>query len=370
MRLLLTATSCLPDYGGPAFFVTKLAAALASKGAHVSLWAADGSALKTPLLPSQASIERLSGNLVDVFSSNDQFDLLHDHGVWLPHNHTLAAIAFTKQIPRVVSTHGMLDPWCLNHKRLKKKIAWYLYQKADLKCAALHHVTSQAERENLIRLDLGAKICLVPIGVDIPDALRGEHSNIEHDGLKTAVFLGRINPVKGLPMLIEAWRQVRPDGWRLRVAGPDNDGHRKEVEDLVAVNGLEGVVFISGPLQGAEKEKFLHGANLFVLASHSESFGLAIAEALAHQLPVLTTTAAPWSTLEREGFGWSVEPTVDGLTTGLRRATQQSKQTLAEMGAKGRKWIEAHLRWDHVADEFISFYETTVNSHSRGPFDS
>src|SRR5262249_11505939 len=137
-------------------------------------------------------------------------------------------------------------------------------------------------------------------------------------GQKTALFLGRIHPKKGLPMLIEAWGQVRPRGWKLQIAGPDEAGHRREVGRAGMATRLTDVVQFLGPVEPWAKEAVYFGADLFVLPTYSESFGMAVAEALAHGLAVLTTTGAPWPALAKEGCGWQVEPTVEDITEALR----------------------------------------------------
>ena len=139
VKVLLTGTSLLPDYGGPAFSVSRLAMALAEAGAEVGLWASDQSAAVTPLFPAASSVQRIIGTEAEALDRFGETDILHDNGIWLPHNHRLAVLAERHGIPRVVSTRGMLEPWALSHKRLKKKLAWWLYQRRDLKQARCHH---------------------------------------------------------------------------------------------------------------------------------------------------------------------------------------------------------------------------------------
>ena len=122
MKVFLAGTSLLPDYGGPAFSVSRLATALAEAGAEVGLWASDQSAAMTPLLSAKSSVQRLTGTEADALRSFGKVDVLHDNGIWLPHNHRLAELAMKRGIPRVVSTRGMLEPWAMNHKRWKKDL--------------------------------------------------------------------------------------------------------------------------------------------------------------------------------------------------------------------------------------------------------
>lgn len=364
MKLFLAGTSLRPAYGGPAYSVSRLAIALTQVGVQVGLWAPDQSAATTELLPAESSVQRLTGTESEALESFGKPDVLHDNGIWLLHNHRLAEIAAKRGLLRMVSTRGMLEPWAMNHKRSKKRIAWWLYQRRDLKRARCYHTTAEAEANNLQRLGLGVPLCVIPNGVDMPEvgriAATAEVSKAGGGERKKALFLGRIYPVKGLPMLVEAWARVRPHGWILQIAGPDEAGHRTEVEQAVCAAGLAEIISFLGPLEDQAKRSALFAADLFVLPTHSESFGMAIAEALAHGLPVLTTTGAPWPMLPERGCGWWVEPTVDGITEGLRLATSLDSTTLQAIGAKGRALVAAEFGWERVAKQFVSTYENVI----------
>jgi glycosyltransferase involved in cell wall biosynthesis len=364
MKVFVAGTSLLPSYGGPAFSVSRLATALTEAGAEVGLWAPDQSAGFTQLLPAQSSVRRLTGTEAEALDSFGKTDVLHDNGIWLPHNHRLAVLGESRGISRVVSTRGMLEPWAINHKRLKKNLAWCLYQCRDLKQARCHIATGEAEAQNLQHLGLGVPVATVPNGVDMPEERPpGVGSGTERavqGGPRTALFLGRIYPIKGLPMLIKAWARVRPDGWRLRIAGPDEAGHQKQIEKAVTSSGLGRVVSFTGPLEYGLKTSAFFDAELFVLPTYSESFGIVVAEALAHGLPVLTTTGAPWSILPRSGCGWWVDATVDGIAEGLRQATVLDPETLRSMGAKGRALVSGQFGWKRIADLMLSTYDAVL----------
>ena len=365
MRVLLTVTSLLPSYGGPALSVSRLASALAEAGAEVGIWGSDQSAPITSFLQPGSAVHRIVGTEAQAL---DRFvpDILHDNGIWLAHNHRLAVLSRIRGIPRMVSTRGMLEPWALRHKQFKKRIAWQVYQRVDLTSALSHHTTSEAENRHLQQLKLQVPIVTVPNGVDLPDeppsALRPEQRPPK--GRRTALFLGRICPIKGLPMLVEAWARVRPKGWCLRIAGPDEAGHRKQVENAVCAAGLSEVVSFVGPLEHQMKDSAFFDAELFILPSHSESFGIVVAEALAHRLPVITTTGAPWSILRERGCGWWVDASVDGITAALAEATALSSDSLRTMGAKGRASVAEQLCWKGIAERFLSIYAGMSNGAS------
>ncbi len=316
---------------------------------------------------------RLEGSAADGLDDFGTPDILHDNGLWRAHNHRLSDLAESRRIPRIVSTRGMLEPWAMGHKSWKKRFAWRLYQRSDLGRAVAHHATAAAEAANVERFRLGVPVRMIPNGVDIPDvaqdfvAQSADAEGVAAEGaaewppdpesaVRTAIFLGRIYPVKGLPMLVEAWARVRPAGWRLIIAGPDESGHRAVIERAVRAEGIGDSVAFAGPLLDTPKKTALLSADLFILPTHSESFGMAIAEALAHGLPVLTTTGAPWPMLSRRGCGWSVNPTVEGIAEGLREATNLDSRTLGTMGARGRAFVAEEFGWPQTAAQFIELY--------------
>jgi glycosyltransferase involved in cell wall biosynthesis len=182
------------------------------------------------------------------------------------------------------------------------------------------------------------------------------------------MFLGRIYPVKGLLMLVEAWARTCPRGWRLVIAGPDEAGHLAQVQKKVVGAGLQDVISFPGPMHGKAKTAALYAAELFILPSHSESFGMAVAEALAHEVPVLTTTAVPWPQLTECGCGWRVAPTPEGLAEGLRQATTCGSTTLRAMGGVGRNLIAEDFGWPQVAADFRALYGAVVDQRGAGPF--
>lgn len=284
-----------------------------------------------------------------------EVNVVHDNGIWLTHNHRLAQLARSRSVPRIVSVRGMLEPWARSHRATKKAIAWRLYQRRDLSLASVLHAATEVEAAGLDEMGLDVPVRVIPNGVDIP--LLAPRAVVLDRGIRNALFLGRIYPVKGLDILIRAWEKSKPEGWRLTIAGPDERGHRNEVERMVERAGLKDSVHFAGPAYGIAKSRLFESADLFVLPTRSESFGMAIAEALAHAVPVLTTTAAPWPMLEGTRSGWRVDPEPNALAECLSVATRQPPDVLSQMGHRGREYVEANLRWSVIAKQFVSLYE-------------
>lgn len=169
MRIFIAGTSLLPVYGGPAFSISRLAVALTEAGVEVGLWAADQSAATTPLINPKSSVYQIIGTETEALRKFGKADVLHDNGIWMRHHHHFAKLAERQGIPRVVSTRGMLEPWAMKHKRAKKALAWWLYQRRDLMRAHFHHTTAEREAQNVQRLGLGVPVRMISNGVDLPD---------------------------------------------------------------------------------------------------------------------------------------------------------------------------------------------------------
>jgi glycosyltransferase involved in cell wall biosynthesis len=281
--------------------------------------------------------------------------------MWLPINHAVATVARERHIPLVISTHGMAEPWALQHRAWKKRLAWLLYQKRDLQTAAVLYATSEMEFLGLRRIGLRQPIAVIPNGVALPEV--GDAPG-KVSGRRTVLFLGRIHPVKGLLELVNTWRTVRPAGWRVVIAGPDEGGHRSVVEERVRRLGLRGDVEFVGPVDGAGKAALYRSANLFVLPTFSENFGVVVAEALAHGVPVITTRGAPWADLETFRCGWWIDVGVEPLEAALREAFALTDEDRAAMGARGREYVK-RFDWQRIAEQTLALYRWILGQGER-----
>jgi glycosyltransferase involved in cell wall biosynthesis len=354
MKVLLSVASFDKAYGGPARSVAGLARALSEAGARVGIWAPDGSA---PRAEPSLGIEAISGGIGTWSDTFGRPDILHDNGIWLGHNHRLARYARALRVPRVVSTRGMLEPWALRHRWWKKKPAWWLYQKRDLAAASVLHATSSAEAAHLRDLALPPEIIMLPNGVRLPAPADPAGRDPRDSSPRSALFVGRLHPVKGLDTLLHAWARLRPEGWSLRLVGPDEAGYRAELERIVAAQGLDGCVSFAGILEGDSLDREYRRASLFVLPSRMESFGMAVVEAFAHGLPVITTDGTPWHDIGDRGCGWCCDGSVAGLAGALHEAMALSPGELASMGGRGRELVIAQYDWNAVAAGFIQLYK-------------
>jgi glycosyltransferase involved in cell wall biosynthesis len=281
--------------------------------------------------------------------------ILYDVGLWLPSNHFAAQVAAETATPLVSSPRGMLNDQALRVSKWKKKIAWHLYQQRDLKRARVLHATSEKEAEEFRALNLRQPIAVVPNGVSIPAGI--EKSHVTRHTSRTILFLSRLHPMKGLKDLVSAWAKVRPNNWQVVVAGPSEHDHQREVEALAESLGVRKDFNFVGGVDDQEKWKLFSEADLFVLPSYSESFGMAIAEALAAGVPVITTRATPWRDIETHQCGWWVDTGADSIARALASATACTHEELEAMGARGRELVSKNYSWEAAAKNLLSVFE-------------
>lgn len=377
MTVLHTVASLHPNVGGPARTVSATCSQLSEAGATVDLVSLRSPG-ETTLAPNQPGVTVTFASkshwLRDAWAFwralRDRIEarlpaLVHDHGVWLPTNLVSAMEARRHGCPLVVTTRGMLEPWALAHRSTKKTLSWYAYQHWILRQASLLHATSKQEAETLRDLGLRTPIAVIPNGVFLPD--QGKQHPNEGEG-RQALFLSRLHPKKGLTTLIDAWARVRPDRWKLVVAGPAEGDYRREVEARVERHEIEGMVTFLGPVDDREKWNLYRKSDLFILPTFSENFGMVVAEALACGVPVITTTGAPWQVLEERSCGWWVKPTVDEIAEALQDAVQRSDRERLKMGTRGRALVEDQFSWAGVAESMIASYRWLLEDGPRPDF--
>lgn len=219
--------------------------------------------------------------------------------------------------------------------------------------ADMFHATSMAEYDDIRARGFSQPISVIPNGVEIPELVTSQSDS----QTRTLLYLSRIHPTKQVDLLLRVWSKLECGfpNWRLQIAGPLNNPYAQEMQRLSAGLGHERVSF-SGELVGSEKWQAYREADLFVLPTKTENFGLAIAEALASGTPVVTTKGAPWSGLDKHRCGWWIDDVKRNLEGTLRHALALSQQVLREHGLRGRLWVSEEFGWPEVADKMAISY--------------
>ena len=301
------------------------------------------------LFPYSSKVKSLARMISD-------YDLVHIHGLWLPCCHAASNAAFQIALPVVVSPDGMLHPWALDRRWLKKRLAWFAYQRRDIARASLVHATADMEAEYIRKLCIRAPVAVVPNGTTIPAVV----SHAWKSKSRQMLFLSRICTGKGLEDFLGVMAGhkalLASHEWKLVIAGYGEGGYLKSLKDLSSRLGLNDMVTFRGPVEGSAKWNLYRSSELFVLPSVSENFGMVVAEALACGVPVLTTRGTPWADVERYRCGWWVDVGAASLSDTLRRIVVLPRSILARMGSRGRELVRTRYSGDRLGRSLKAVY--------------
>ena len=294
-----------------------------------------------------------------------EYDIVHIHGIW--HFGSLAPFLIRNKVPKIITIHGLLDKWAVNHHRWKKDLVTFLYQKKILAKADLIQVNNEDEEENVTEY-LGYRPKNL---VTIPNGIRlEEYTNLPAqrtfrrkfnvpDDKKMVLFMGRINIKKGLDLLLPAFANYLTvhDDALLILAGPE-DGYLTETKKFIADHNLADRIRYVGMLTDTIKLAALADADLFVLPSYSEGFSIAVLEALAAGVPSLVSDRIGFGEYVRRNEAAYISPlTVEGVEKGLR-SMLESQTTRELYASRGRQMVADHFDVAMVARRMIDAYST------------
>jgi glycosyltransferase involved in cell wall biosynthesis len=397
---VLHVISALPRAAGTSVFCAELCEYLQAQGVECCI-----------VVRKKKADDYVPGPAVSVIEMGGDFsglpfvpDLVHIHALWDPFLRQFARWARRKRFPLVYSPHGMLTPWALSQKRFKKTLALAAYQYWDLRLAAILHATAVSELDDIRRLRLRQPVVVAPLGVKVSS----ESPTVRHTHPRIALFVSRVHPKKGLLNLVDAWARVNPHGWKMVIAGPDQDGHAAEVMARARAAGIDQDFEMMGPVYGKEKNDHYAKADLFVLPTYSENFGVVVVEALAQGCPVITTKGTPWQELQgrpasskvlkcesavvgevggrksdvggeaTSAFslqpsaltangrcGWWIDIGVEPLADALREAMSLTDEERHQLGLNGRRLVEAKYTWPAIADQMKRTYEWVLQGGEK-----
>ena len=298
--------------------------------------------------------------------NNVKPDIIHINCCWTPLSAYFAIWAreYCKtrciHIPIIYTPHGMLEPWIIAHNYWTRKMpATIIYQRKALKCADMIHSTAESERRNLRKLGWNKNIHIIPNCVDVTNIMPKASWRKTHKIL----FLSRVHEKKGINFIIEAVAQLKEElhDYRISIVGPGEDRYVKQLVAMAKSHGVSDIITFEGSVFGDRKFELYKEADLFLLPTHSENFGIVVAEALACGTPVITTVGTPWKELNERHCGWCIEIGTKPLVDSLHEFLRMTETELEVMGRNGRQLVEDKYSCESIAQQFYSLYNDLTN---------
>lgn len=295
-------------------------------------------------------------------------DIVHIHGGFFHLTAAAARWARHHDIAYVNRPAGILNARCLalGRARLKRLFLQASYL-PDLRGAAMIHATSAAEKNEVLALlpEVADRVRVIPLGADVDccDREKAKQRFLrkfpELSGRRIVLYLSRITFKKRPEMLIEACAGLRgrfPDLAVLLVGGAD--AHERIVRQSVLRHGMTDCVTFAGHLDNQEKCGAFAAASVFALPSIDENFGIAVVEAMAHGLPIVTTPGvATHEYVDRCRAGLTVSGDARSLAAGIDAMLVGHA---ADWGKRGRQFIQSHLSWQATVAQLCNEYERAV----------
>lgn len=297
------------------------------------------------------------------------FDVVHIHTLYRFTSTVAAHYCRRDGIPYILRPHGTLDPFLFHRHRFRKRVYEALFENRNLENAAAVHFTADEEMRLAQSLGLRFRGVVVPLGIDpkLPinrDRLREQFAGDwpETSGKKVILFLSRLNFKKGLDLLSKAFGAVartRSDV-HLFLAGPDDEGYGKKVRQWLNDERVLDRVTFAGMLEGERKDAAIAAADIFVLPSYTENFGIAIAEALAAGLPVIISNKVNiWCEVSDAHAGLVVNCDADELARAISTLLDNC-ELRQDLGAAGRQLVAEKFTWPSVAAKMTAVYRDVI----------
>lgn len=286
-------------------------------------------------------------------------DIVHINGIWEPQTGLFQEMAQDLGIKVVLSPHGMLEPYIMRRHALKKKIALAMYQDKAIRNADYLHATAQQELDQFRKLGYKQAAVIIPNGIETADV----KFKTEWKAVRNILFLSRVHPKKGLELLIDAVALLENRNFSITIAGEGEASYIESLKKLAAQHEVSHLFNFVGGIYGDQKWELLHQADLFVLPTFSENFGIVMAEALATGVPVITTTGTPWKELETHQCGWWIDLNIHNLLKSLTEALNTSPEQLQAMGLRGRKLVQDKYEVKAVSFKMYEYYNRILNTN-------
>jgi len=292
--------------------------------------------------------------------------IVHCHGCmsWLQ----VSAIRAAENagLPILLSSHGMLEPWLWKQKGMLyyglKRMYWATVLRPVLRRADYVHAITEQESETLKREFPGVPQIRISNAIDLNEY---EPNQVTPDAERYLLFLGRLHPVKGVDLLIEAFKESELENFKLVIAGPDFDAsYTGKLKKQVQALGLSEVVKFIGSVHGQQKSTLLQNAWCTIVPSYSEVIAIVNLESSASFTPTITTTMTGLSDWQ-EGGGLLVEPELKPLTEAMITACAWSENERMAKGKRARAFVEERYSWDVIGEQWVEAYKMIAESGKK-----
>jgi len=394
MKVLHVIPALSQYYGGPVKAVFGMCRALNQVGVHADIASTDADVqgnLDIPLgIPFQiegttvycfrCSLLRKYGfslGLTGWIRRNlREYDLVHIHAFFSYVTVPLVYYAKKHKVPYIIRPSGELNTWSLKQSRIKKGLYWLLVGKYCLNTARVLHLTSEDERVAARLLAPGTPSVVIPLGTDtfteeeIPTRGRFRKKYPMLNQKLLIVFLSRLDHKKGLDRLLSAISAlaIERDNFAVVIAGSGEREYEAQVHDLVLAHGLQEKVIFTGFVQGQDKTDLLRDADVFVLPSYDENFGLAVIEAMAVGVPVVISNNVGIHHAVTEYGAGVVTACESGEITHALNNLLKHDSLRRTMGQNGMKLVKEKFAWEKVARELFGLYQSILSGEGRNLF--
>jgi glycosyltransferase involved in cell wall biosynthesis len=388
MKFLWVIGSLDPIMGGPVVFLEHLAGVLGERGHLCEVVTLDGK-LATGVHDFPGVVHAIGPSwgkygyntrLVPWLQSNaNRFDATLVSGLWQYPGIATRLVSRKVRFPYFVFTHGMLDPWfkiAYPLKHIKKSFYWpwgeyrvlrdatgVFFTSAEEKKLASH--TFKLYRANEVVVNLG--IAAPPRDPEVQrQKFLDEYPSLR--GKRLILFLSRLHPKKGCDLLIKAFARIanRDQDMHLVMAGPDQENWQFQLREEAARLNIERRITWTGMLNGDLKWGAYAAADVFILPSHSENFGIVVAEALACNLPVLITDKVNiWREITYENAGMVGPDTLEGIFLLLQKWLFLGRDDRAIMRANARNCYLQRFEIRMVAENFVKTIRPLIETYSE-----
>ncbi|MGB3296941.1 MAG: hormogonium polysaccharide biosynthesis glycosyltransferase HpsP [Phormidesmis sp.] len=393
LRILQIVPSISLVYGGPSQMIRGLSAAIARQPAaavsQVTILTTDSNGdvdeapLDVPLgIPvaedgyeviyfrcSPFRRYKFSTDLLQwLWANAHRYDIAHIHALFSPVSTTAATVCRWKNLPYLMRPLGTLDPADLQKKQQIKKVYASLLERPNLAGAAAIHFTSDLEAKVSERFGVSTPGKVIPLGVALPDlpdrsaaqvAIR-ERFDIPAEQ-RIILFMSRVDPKKGFDLLLPAldrlYQNAQPFHFLLCGANPQDRAYENSIREQVEAAAWAKQATVVGFVSGELKAQILSSADVFVLPSYYENFGIAVAEAMAARMPVVISDQVHiWPAIKEYAAGWVVPTEVGALTEALGEAIAQP-EVRSQRGENAQRCATEKYSWEAIAQLMITTYQ-------------